>query len=291
MANRSSFLISLSLHLFGAVFLFVFLHAQQLPVLVRRSVLIEIAQAPRQSSKSASSQTSSKSKPTHAPPSFQLKDLGVKYGWQLQVRPYGGPNAEPNPARESDRGQLNSSDVVKEGKESPLFRLIRDQVENHLAYPAELKEKGIQGTVTGAVVFSKGQFVEDQTRLQSDSAYLRVAVMRALRKAFRESLPEKYWQLASDREGRLEVQCRFIFETVEHDEEKKSHDLQAVSGHALAFYRTYVHSALQWQLGPLSGLGPLVSLNVLWLPEKIGELFSKKAEIDPLDSYRDDPAW
>jgi hypothetical protein len=290
MTNRRtpiSFFISIALHALSVAFLFLFLHSSQLPRLLQRSVLIEIADAPK--SLSAGRGTfGSKSRSRRAAHSFQLKDLGVKYGWQV---PTGKTSNSGGAASEFDHGKMNAVDIVKEGKESPLFKYVHDQVENNLYYPAELKQKLIEGSVSGVVVFSKGEFVEDYTRLQSNSSYLKVAVMRALRRAFRDSLPEKYWKLAANSEGRLEVQSQFIFSIVEHDEDKKAEALQAVSGRTLAFYRTYVHSALQWKLGPLSGLGPLVSLDVLWIPEKIAGLFSKKAEIDPLDSYRDDPAF
>jgi hypothetical protein len=290
MANRRtplSFFISIVLHISAVALLFLFLHSSQLPRLFQRSVLIEIADAPKSLS-TGKGNLGSKSRSARTSNSFQLKDLGVKYGWQVPTAEKSNPGGA---ASESDHGSANDVDIVKEGKESPLFKYVRDQVENNLYYPAELKQKFIEGTVSGVVVFSKGEFIEEQTRLQSSSSYLKVAVMRALRQAFRDSLPEKYWKLAADSEGRLEVQSQFIFSIVEHDEDEKAETLQAVSGRTVAFYRTYVHSALQWKLGPLSGLGPLVSLDVLWIPEKIAGLFSKKAEIDPLDSYRDDPAW
>jgi hypothetical protein len=274
--SRFSFAVSFLLHALVVIVLFSFLDQDHL-IPKKRTLFIEVEKTLAKILK-----TGEGSGGVHKSRSFRLKDLGVKYGWQHPT----GPIQEASPETPS-----HGVDLVKEGKESPLFKYVHEQVDDQLAYPAELKARAIQGSVSGALVFSKGEFSEDQTRLVSDSSFLKVAVMRALRRAFRENLPEKYWKLAANSEGRLEVECRFVFAFVEHDDEEKSRSLQAVSGHALAFYRTYVHSALQWKLGPLSGLGPLVSLDVLWLPEKIGELFSKKAEIDPLDSYRDDPAW
>jgi hypothetical protein len=64
-------------------------------------------------------------------------------------------------------------------------------------------------------------------------------------------------------------------------------------GRKFSFYRVHLSSPLDWKFGPFTGYGimPAVGVDPGWIAEKIDKLIHPKAEIDPLDRYRDDPDW
>ncbi|MBI4926088.1 MAG: hypothetical protein HY843_09205 [Bdellovibrio sp.] len=89
----------------------------------------------------------------------------------------------------------------------------------------------------------------------------------------------------------ISINCSFRFDINYHGDADTIASQKWLSGNNLFFYKTFAKAVLSWKLGPLSGLGPGVGLNPLWFIEQAKQLFSKKAKIDPLQKYRDDPEW
>ena len=90
----------------------------------------------------------------------------------------------------------------------------------------------------------------------------------------------------------LILKCSFRFLFSQNGDQDLVEEQKFVVGSHLFFYRSFYRSVLEWQLGPLKGLGPFsVGLDPSWLLEKGGGLFSHRAKIDPLEKYRDDPDW
>jgi hypothetical protein len=281
---RKAFLISLLLHA-GALALFIFVHSdsvrEEKPV---DRIWMEVSDVDS-SHRAQSRGRSSEAIPGHhhsATPSVRIQNLGIRYGWEEQK----------NRASKFQDAAGGSQSVLQEDAKLPLYHYVYDRINGNLSYPMELVAKRITGSVTGVLAFSSlgsesGEFLEEHSRLSGDSSFLKVAVLRAIRRAFRDGIPPQF----IGRGRSLEVSCHFIFEILEHEDETLIAKRQGIAGKDLAFYRSFEESALQWQLGPLSGLGPLASLDVTWFPRTIVDLLSNKAKIDPLDSYRDDAAW
>jgi hypothetical protein len=216
-----------------------------------------------------------------------LGRMGVDY--RLSYQPVlATPGEEPGKTETQDSRAAGGIDLIAEGRSLPLYREIFERIDGQLTYPVELRRAGIRGSVTARMFFSPtGQILADSTRIDSESRYLAVAVARTLRRAFAEPL-RGYRTFA----GALRsVECSFEFQLTEHDDAGLAKAGNWIVGNHLSFYRHFQSSVLEWQLGPLSGLGPFAGFDVLWLPRKIGEALSNKAPIDPLQSYRDDPAW
>jgi len=169
---------------------------------------------------------------------------------------------------------------------NPLYQSIYTAIERNLTYPSEFTNRGIHGEVSATLVFSpNGEFQASLLRTRSTSKYLESLVRRALRTAFREPLSGK---ALHDLKTALNVDCFFSFRFVEHpsDENRKTNSTQL--GSHMSFYREFQQSLLEWNVGPAHGLGPFIGLDVLWIPNKIAELLSKKAKVDPLEQYRED---
>ena len=180
------------------------------------------------------------------------------------------------------------TDFKQADKDLNLHQHIYETIDRGLTYPTELAERRMEGSVRATIWFSEnGELIPSKTQLDSNSNYLKIVVAQALRRAFREPIPKSKFKGTEP----ISVRCTFTFEITEHNDASIVASKKKLLGNRLSFYRNYQKSALQWDLGPLHGLGPIPQVDVLWLPEKIGELFSKKAKIDPLDKYRDDPEW
>ncbi len=239
---------------------------------------------------------------------LSLRDLGVplftrgERGEMHDGAAVGAVGAGARDSVERSRGALSASmgsgvgsdsgagvEIVQESRNHQLYRFLYQQIDDNLVYPAELKDAGISGEVRATVRFSgAGELVQNQLQLESASKYLQVLVRWILKRAFSVPLPSEKRMVLN---GPFEVNCLFRFEITEHDDEMIKKEMKFIVSNRLSFYRNYHHSKLQWKAGPLGGLGPLVGMDVLWFPKKLGELLSKKAKIDSLEKYRDDPTW
>jgi len=225
--------------------------------------------------------------PTRTRSSGALAKLGIPLremlGERFAGKRFGSPQQESD-ARAGHGGE--AFDLAREGREHSRIEAIYRKIESLLVYPDELKQKGVQGEVVALLQFGDaGEYLEEPT-LQSfrGPPYLRVLIARTLRQAFNEA-PARH-------KGRLEVNCYFRFLINEGDDEQLRAGGNFALGRELAFFRVYHHSKLEWDFGPFHGLGPwAVGADLLWLPRKIVEATEDKAEIDPLEGYRMDPAW
>ena len=226
-------------------------------------------------------QASSKAGPRTAPSAKEipkLSDLGISFFGKRTVLPEseGGGGGEG----EDEGGGIH---------DSALYRYVFREINQRLTYPDLFKQSLIDGRVEAKLVFSKdGEFLPDQSKFSAGSGFLRVSVIQNLRATFLSPIPK-----ALRRDRPFSVSCVFIFEVVEHADGETVRTKQVDDGGLLAFYRYYVHSKAQWDLGPFSGIAPIpfVGFSPLWVVDKVAELFSKKAKIDPFDKYRQDPEW
>jgi hypothetical protein len=280
--TRKALLLSLLLHAGALGLIFILLRVSKHIVLpnaefaTNRQILIDVSSGsgPAQASHSNASRVFA--------PKVKIQDLGIKFGFEVHATNKG----QGSDSTGTSNGQAQQE--LKDDKELPLYRYVYDRINGNLSYPVELIAKKMKGNVSGVLNFSaRGEFQEEKSRFNADSSFLKVAVVRAIRHAFRENIPSQI----VGHGGGFEVSCQFVFEIVEHQDETLIAARQGMMGKKLSFYRSFEQSVLEWQLGPLSGLGPFASLDVTWFPRIIGDAFSKKAKIDPLDNYRDDAAW
>lgn len=218
------------------------------------------------------------------PSGIALNRLGIKYHFSPS-------NMATMPSAQSDAGTdrfTGPVDLATEGRQSPLFRNIYNKIDGVLVYPAELRKEKVQGIVNAKITFSKeGVLLTDQIKIDSSSKFLTVLVARTIRQAFEHPIADAPRYKSTT----FAIDCTFNFEITEHNDAELAKSKTGVIVNQFQFYRSFQYSALQWQLGPLSGLGPFAGLDVLWIPRKIAEALSNKAKIDPLQKYRDDPAW
>lgn len=161
---------------------------------------------------------------------------------------------------------------------------VGDQVESALDYPVEFRNAGMEGTVTADVRFSADGTLEKPVA-RSRSNYLRVHVLRVLRRTLASGLPLTYTR------GRP-VGLRFRFDFILSDADQLIRpEVREVNGN---FHFQRVGRGFgEWKLGPLRGVWfvPAVALDPEWIVDAAKKTFSRKAEIDPLETYRRDPDW
>ena len=211
-----------------------------------------------------------------------LASLGVSYGATIR----GWIQQDTVPGTESGGGALGASD-----RNISLYQYLFHTIDQFTGYPAELKYAGITGRVLVKLyIDARGEFRRELSEVRATSPYLKVAVIRGIKSSLAQGLPAS---LRKNVDHPFSVQCEFTYEQVEHDDPEAAQQHQLISAKALAFYRYFPKSKLEWQLGPLSGFGiiPSIAFNPLWFVAKISDALSKKAKIDPLEHYRDDPEW
>jgi hypothetical protein len=239
-------------------------------------------------------------------PKLGLKDLGI--GWSRGKIPLLAPgSADPDSAKatsgepdgdpgvaEGDGIEGRGGNILGQMKRTAADQVLYERIDEVLDYPDELKEAGAEGTVKAELRFdSEGNFLKKDSRLAAASRFLRVHVMRVLRRAFAERLPETYVR------GGLRVRCLFEFDLIQRDGvfSDDSHALTgiAVRGNYLGFRRTGKRFG-EWKLGPFAGdlrsiAGGALGIDPGWFVDQVTKLTSNKAAADPLQKYRDDPDW
>jgi hypothetical protein len=238
----------------------------------------------------ASPKTSSRPRKS-AVPALTLSDLGI-----------GRSRQEPaGDATEREAGTSDSGSSVLESlkRTVPLESLYR-RLDQAVYYPKELIDADIEGRVTGKLVFNpQGEFLPTESHIISDSNYLRVYVLKAFRSALKAPLRPMPPNVDD-----LVVRFTVTFELTRTDnamDGSRNANLgrgaqKGLSGYNLALYRSSKVIG-QWKLGPLSGYGiaPSVGIDPGWFVDGIEKLYDRvikqKAEIDPLELYRNDPAW
>jgi len=180
-------------------------------------------------------------------------------------------------------------------KDTNHYHRIHQTIDHSLHYPPEFKDADIGGTVRASLVFSKeGVFLRKQSKVKSASRYLRVFILRLLRKSFSKPY---------HKEGKpIRVDCMFDFVVTRREDPFNASPDNLLSnparngfiGNRLFFYRSAKVIGM-WKIGPLAGYGiGGVSLDLFWFVNKAVEGVDHlrgKMKIDPLAKYRRDPEW
>jgi hypothetical protein len=174
-------------------------------------------------------------------------------------------------------------------KNYSLYQYLYQRIEAQLTYPSEIREAGHSGTVVARLNFDvDGRYSREQSVYSSSNAYLRVHVIRLVRKALEEAVPGNLNRLRRP----FLLNCSFRFAISQHADQKVNDSQKLIVGAHLYFFRSFYKSKLEWELGPLRGLGIFAGgLDPLWFLRKGEELLSDKSKFDPLQKYRDDPEW
>jgi hypothetical protein len=231
--------------------------------------------------------SSKHSRQSSAGNSVSLKNLGVLGSIS---KPLQNGNEARKENREKDEawgGQENAHSIATDPSYR-LHRYIYDRINSQLLFPSELREAGLQGKVNSQIYFdSQGHYIRARSSFQSDNPYFKVLVIRVLRQALSEQLPRTVYRIKTS----FELKCSFSFALTEQGNAELAETQRGMVGKSLFFYRNFHHTILAWNVGPFSGTGPTLGFNPVWLFQKGSEIFSKKAKIEPLQKYRDDPEW
>lgn len=227
-------------------------------------------------------------------PGLSLSDLGI--GWARRgdvLVPRGVErglvgDSEADPAtQEGDGIGGRGGNVLGQLKGAVDYERLHDALDAVLDYPAALQDASIEGDVRAEIVIDRdGRFRKDASRFESSSRYLRVHVLRVVRRALAE-------RFRHHRRGEpLRFRALFRF-SLERAGAPFSDESDGVVGNFLSFRRQSSKLFGQWDLGPLTGYGPAmaVAVNPEWFLDRARDLTSKKARVDPLETYRRDPDW
>jgi hypothetical protein len=287
------------------------------PVRELKPFSIEIEKGPPRNSHAQSQGGGSRPRHRKLP---SLKDLGVfgekfgaKHGSTLGAPSTGSSQGSPSPY--DFENQVTT-------RTSPILVHLFHRIDGGIAYPPELRTAHISGEVTAKLDFDEhGHWIDSVSSIKGTSNYLRVYVIHQLRRIFAENVPENIWK---SEPHAISIEARFIFDirtpesvpgaqkgpqyapsvdprkfsTTDTDggqsvERQLISTQQGMYGRKFSFYRVHLSSPLDWKFGPFTGYGimPAVGVDPGWIAEKIDKLIHPKAEIDPLDRYRDDPDW
>lgn len=226
---------------------------------------------------------------------LKLSDLGI--GWKKM-----GTLSVPSDVEAGD-GSEGERDVDGDILPGALSDSIRTVVYNHLYerinnaihYPNEFQDAGIEGFVNAQLYFTPlGEFQRERSQIRSGSRYLRVLILRSLRRVLADPVPPNYLRTFPN----LMVKCVFHFEITRlenpmdasHDSVKDSLSRLPLAGRSLYFYRA-AKVIGEWKIGPFSGYGiaPSIGIDPQWFSDGVKKLV--KGKVDPLQKYRDDPEW
>lgn len=199
------------------------------------------------------------------------------------------PGGSPGPGAGFGIGKVAGSPVLSDAQDSALHRYLHELIDAVLEYPNDLIAEGIEGTVEAALRFSSdGRLLMKGSPVTSDSRFLRLLVIRALRKAFASPLAASHRPRASA----FPVKATFLFRITREDPKGRFTSRASHSVGYLSFLREQ-HIKLPLRLErPLfaedSGqASPVLSFDLLWLADKI--IGNDGRKIDRLQKYRDDP--
>ncbi len=215
-----------------------------------------------------------------SPRPLSLTDLSVGSAY--------GPSEGPQGYGQQPLGVgSGSSPILDEARGTVTFRALYQRIDQVLTYPPELSAAGFEGFVKADLaLLPSGELDKKRSRVVANSPYLRVHVLRVLRRALQEKLPESWLKQTRG----LLFKCVFQFELV-GDTGDIAHSADSeTSGKSLTFYRAGKPWG-QWSIGPFTGYGamPAVGVDPSWFTDELGLSHSKP--VDPLKSYREDPDW
>lgn len=181
--------------------------------------------------------------------------------------------------RESgDDFHTGSAFAVATNKTISQYKFIHQRIDQNLTYPSEFIERGFAVPVVAKVCFDRnGYFSREDSKFESSNPFLKIHVIRVLKKALADPIPASIRCL--HRAFCLNSTFHFYFTMLRH--EKRELDVQeTVIGKNLYFYRSHNSSILKGE--------NVMNINPVALFESV---FGKKQTFDPLQKYRDDPEW
>jgi hypothetical protein len=187
-------------------------------------------------------------------------------------------------ADSEDSWGTQSSESIVKPKSSAAMAWVYKKTDQVLGYPMAFTKHEIQGSVNAHISFdAQGRFDLSHLDVTSDSPYLKVYVYRLLEKTFfADPVPPSFrnWK------DRLNVDAQIRFTFVESG--IKLELVHKIAGNKIYFAKNHPQSKLQWKLGPLSGMGAAVGLDVLWFARKAKEATSNSVPVDDLEEYEND---
>ena len=230
-----------------------------------------------------------------APPSQMRTQAKAKTVPHIPLEALGMKLRSPVPApfilQGAPKGiQATSMNFARETQQLKLWEYIFQRIDGILVYPSEFVERKMTGTVDATLYFSgTGHFLENQTQYHATSDYFKVLIAKTLRQALQDPIPES--KIISH-DG-FSAQANFRFEFTESTYPSFEKKQSIVIENQLHFYR---------QIRSLEAREPIaISLQEMRTkkgPEitpvlgiDLSRLLAPKPTTDPLEKYREDPAW
>ena len=218
---------------------------------------------------------------------LSLKDLGIpcSQGEDAGLLPGDGGSRR---SLEFAFGSGGGGSVLEQVAGAPVYEEIYERIESVFDYPEEFRAKGIEGSVRATLVFDgRGKWSRKDSTIRSSSPYLRVYVVRLLKRLFAEPIPRPY-----PHGKNLKVEC--LFELNVRGDSGLQGVVEGFSRNLLGNFLSFSRSAkgfAEWELGPLHGYGivPSVGIDPMWFVDQVKKI--RGVDRDPLVSYRDDPEW
>jgi hypothetical protein len=287
MRIRISVAVSLLLHgfLIGAG-TFMFFRPERTPHALS-PISVELVPDSATSSPPKSNQRAIRSRPRHG--KVALGKLGVfSENWTRHSSDFTSPRGTP------DAGHRDAYEIARTMSEEeaaghyPALSFLHEKINSRLTYPVELASRGHSGKVSLQFdVTERGQLVGGFHSLRSEDRYLRVVVLRILRRALADPLPEAI-RLP---EKLMRLGAVFIFDPATRKVTLAELNIPSVLKNILTFYRQSNADGLNlWMKEEAQG-GKSINTDIVRLFESI---FKKKRDDDPdspLQRYRDDPDW
>jgi hypothetical protein len=247
-------------------------------------------------------------------------------GQSKKLLPGTGMTLERSAPQEPKAEELaRAMDAQTEAELSPFLKALFDRINEGLRYPSEIIEDDRAGEVSLTLtVDSQGKLLEGFTQVRADDRILKVYVFQMLRRALAEPLRVS---LPSDR-PKLEVQARFQF-YITFSRNSVPPESASIVRNSLSFRRVVIHPGYSEMAtggldtsgtsfgvqarGPQDPSAPVhrkmnldregifnlhsnsgsqaigVGVDVAALAQKI--FGKRKAKIDPLERYEDDPDY
>ena len=293
----ASLLISISLHLCA---LFVYRREKQIieTQSPEKLTFIETEWEPGKSDKVSGGSHKGGKRPTNVA-RLSLRDLGMGPRWQADLSQSIGQDGESSSVQNMD-GDDDNGNVLNSLKRTVSLEMLYRKLDEAIYYPKEFIDAGIEGTVNGILCFDPlGRLNPKSSRIRSSSNYLRVHIVKVLRSALASPLPPTLRKKTG-----LRVSYTFTFLLTRVDNSMEMSDdanhgkgvQRGIAGNTLAIYRA-AKVIGQWKFGPFAGYGiaPSVGIDPNWFVDRVAKIFNgvtkRKAEIDPLEVYRNSPYW
>jgi len=291
-----SFWLAVFLSIFGHLLVFIgvlYLRStHNIPAIPQSTLNVEVIEIPGSGSEVGKKRSQPRNKefnPKSTARRIRLKDLGIQIDGPGNFSKKFESEDEAIGSRErTGLGQDDGVQIVKD-RNIGLYEFIYQQIDSNLVYPSEFVSAQIEGTVESKLYFDQnGKYQRSKSEFRTPYDYLRVLILRTLRRALAEAVSDQVNKLKKP----FYLHCVFRFYIVQNNDQGLIQAQKMITGNSLTFYRSFYKSKLEWELGPFQGLGPFaVGFSPLWIFEKGKDLISKRIKVDPLEKYRNDPEW